>query len=150
MALIDDINAQFKTALKGREQLKLDCLRLAKTAITNRQKAQPDPLTDDDVRQILSSLIKQRREAVEIYLQAGEQARADKETVEIEILSGFLPPPLGEAELAALIDRVILELGAASPKDMGRVMKAVMAEVTGRAEGKAVNQLVKAKLSGSG
>jgi len=150
MALIDDIDAQFKAALKGREQLKLDCLRMLRTGITLRRKAQPDPLTDDDLRQVISTLIKQRREAIEIYRQAGEEARAAKEESEIEVLSAFLPPPLGEAELTALIDRVIAETGAASPKDMGRVMKAVMAEVTGRADGKAVNQLVKQKLSGSG
>jgi len=150
MALIDDIDAQFKAALKGREQLKLDCLRLVKTAITLRQKAQPAPLSDDDVRQILSSLVKQRKESVEAFEKAGDETRAARERTEIEILSGFLPPPLGEAELTALIERVIAETGAASPKDMGRVMKAVMAEVTGRADGKAVNQLVKAKLSGSG
>ncbi len=150
MALIDDINAQFKDALKAREQTKVDCLRLLRTAITLRQKSQPEPLTDDDLRQVISTLIKQRREAIDIYLQAGEQARADKETAEAEVLSAFLPPPLSEADLAALIDRVIEEEGAVSPKDMGRVMKAVMAQVVGRADGKVVNQLVKAKLTGSG
>jgi uncharacterized protein YqeY len=150
MALIDDINAQFKAALKAREQTTVDCLRLLRTAITVRQKAHPDPITDDDVRQVISTLIKQRREAVDIYLQAGEQVRADKEKAEIEVLAGFLPPPLTEADLAALIDRVIADEGAVSPKDMGRVMKAVMAQVTGRADGKVVNQLVKARLTGSG
>jgi uncharacterized protein YqeY len=150
MALIDDIDARFKAAFKAREQTKVDCLRLLRTAITVRQKARPDPLTDDDIRQVISTLIKQRREAVDIYLQAGEQARADKESAEIEVLAEFLPEPLTEAELAALIDKIIADEGAVSPKDMGRVMKAVMAQVTGRADGKVVNQLVKAKLTGSG
>jgi uncharacterized protein YqeY len=150
MALIDDIDAQFKAALKAREQTRLDCLRMLKAAITVRQKAQSEPLSETDVRQIISTLIKQRREAVEAFEKAGDQARAGKEKAEIEVLSVFLPPPLSEADLAALIDRVIEAEGAVSPKDMGRVMKAVMAEVTGRADGKAVNQLVKARLTGSG
>jgi uncharacterized protein YqeY len=106
------------------------------------------PLDDAGVQAVIASEIKRRRDSVEQYRTGNRQDLAEKEEAEIKILQGYLPAQLGEDELRAKVDAAIAKTGAQGPKDMGAVMKALLPEVQGRAEGKVVSDLVKARLSG--
>ena len=106
-------------------------------------------LDENESLQVVSSLVKQRRDSIEQFLKGGRQDLVDKETAEIAILESYLPPAIGQAELERVVDAAIASTGAGSAKDMGRVMKSVMAELAGQTiDGKAVNELVRRKLGG--
>jgi uncharacterized protein len=149
MAFIDRISDDLTGAMRSRDQLKLGTLRMAKAALMNREIERGRPLDDTESLQVIASLIKQRRDSFEQFDKAGRKDLADKEQAEIAVLETYLPPPIGASELERLVDDAIGETGAASPKDMGKVMKAVMAKLAGAAvDGKVVSELVKRKLAG--
>jgi len=150
MGLQERIERDFIAALKAREELRVSTLRMVKTALKHREVAEMRALTDADVIEVLKGLIKQRQEAIEQYRQGGRPELAEKEAREIEILEGYLPAPLSEAEIERIVQETIAELGATTPKDMGPVMKAVMAKLAGQlVEGRRGAEVVRARLSSS-
>jgi uncharacterized protein YqeY len=128
---------------------RLTALRLLKAAIMNREVEKGRGLDDAESRQVVQSLVKQRRDAIEQFLKGGRKDLADKDAAEIAILESYLPPAADPAVVEQAIAQAIAETGATSPKDMGRVMKAVMARLAGQnADGKTVNELVRKTLAG--
>lgn len=149
MGLPQDISAAITAAMKARDQVRLDPLRMLKTALTNKQIEKGRDLDDAEALQVVASLVKQRRESIEQFRKGGRSDLVDKEAREIQILEAYLPPAMDTAELDALVQAAITETGATSPKDMGRVMKDLMPRLAGRGvDGKAVNELVRRKLGG--
>jgi hypothetical protein len=148
MGLQQKIDQDLIQAMKNREELKLSTLRMMKTAAKNRQVDLQRALEDAEVIQVLKTLIKQRRDSMEQYVKGGRKDLADKEEMEIGIIEQYLPPVLSQEEVERVVDETILALGAASLKDMGPVMKAVMEKLSSAVvDGKAVSQLVRSKLS---
>jgi len=147
MALMEDVNRAIAESMKAKDQARLVPLRMLKAALMNREVERGRPLDDSESRQVVSSLVKQRRDSIEQFLKGGRQDLADKETAEIGVLESYLPAAVDRPELERLVTNVIASTGASSPKDLGRVMKAVMAELAGKTvDGKLVNELVRAKL----
>jgi uncharacterized protein YqeY len=148
MSLVEQLNDAMKEAMKAKDALRLSTIRLIRSAVKNREIEVRGELDDAAVIEVLSSLVKQRREAAQVYRDNNRPELAEKEEAELRILQEFLPAQLNEEELLALIDAAIAEVGAASPKDMGKVMKVVSARTKGRADGKRVSELVKERLAG--
>jgi hypothetical protein len=122
---------------------------MLKTALTNRSVERGHPLDDAEARQVVGSLVKQRRDSIDQFTKGGRQDLADKEAAEISVLEGYLPPAADPALVERAVVDAIAETGAASPKDIGRVMKAAMARLGGQSvDGKMVNELVRKKLEG--
>ncbi|MFQ3580550.1 MAG: GatB/YqeY domain-containing protein [Chloracidobacterium sp.] len=148
MTIRERLLADLTTALKTKDTARLEALRMVKAAIQKQEIEVQHQLDDAETTALLSTLIKQRREATDAFVKGGREDLAAKERAEAELLESYLPPPIGVAELDALVTSAIAETGAGSPKDIGLVMKAVMAKLAGqRVDGKAVNELVRAKLS---
>jgi len=115
--------------------------------LMNREIERGRPLDENEARQVVSALVKQRRDSIEQFTKGGRKDLADKETAEIVVLESYLPPAVDAAELEKVVDKAIASTGAASAKDMGKVMKAVMADLAGQTiDGKSVNELVRRKL----
>ena len=150
MALKERLDAELKAAMKDRDQLKLSVVQMLKSAIKYREIELMKPLDDGGVLGVIASEIKRRRDSVEQYRAGNRQDLVDKEEAEIRILQAWQPSQLTADELGAKVDEVIARVGARGPKDMGAVMKALLPEVQGKAEGKAVSDMVKARLSGGG
>jgi len=148
MSLNQRLNDAMKEAMKAKETLRLSTIRLIRAAIKNREIEVREELDDPAVIDILSSLVKQRKESAQVYRENERPDLAAKEEAELEILQEFLPEPLSEEEVLALIEAAIAETGAASARDMGRVMKIVSVRTKGRADGKRVSDLVKERLAG--
>ncbi len=148
MALKERLDQDLKSAMREKAQLKLDTIRMLKSAIKYREIELMKPLDDAGVLQVVASEIKRRRDSVEQYRAGNRTDLADKEEAEIALLQVYLPAQLSADELRAKVDEAVAKVGAQGPKDMGAVMKALLPEVQGRAEGKAVSDLVKARLSG--
>ena len=149
MTFLDRINEDLKAAMKSKDAERLSTLRMVKTALKNREIDKMGALTDEEAIKALQSLVKQRRDSVEQYQQAGRIDLAEKEAAEIKIIEEYLPAALDEAAIARVVEETIAETGASSMKEMGAVMKAVMAKLAGQTvDGKAVNQIVKSKLGG--
>jgi uncharacterized protein YqeY len=148
MALKERLDQDMKSAMREHAQLKLDTIRMLKSAIKYREIELMKPLDDAGIEGVIATEIKRRRESVEQYKAGNRQDLADKEAAEIVFLQAYLPQQLTEAEVRAKVDEVVKRVGAQGPKDMGAVMKALLPEVQGRAEGKLVSELVKARLSG--
>jgi uncharacterized protein len=148
MTFVEQVNKDIAEAMRAKDQDKLGPLRMLKTALTLRRVERGKDLDDVEARQVVSTLVKQRKDSVEQFTNAGRQDLADKEKAEIAILETYLPPPVSREELERAVDDAVRATGASSPKDMGAVMKAVMAGLAGRnADGKLVNELVRARLS---
>jgi uncharacterized protein len=147
MSLIGEIEAEIKDAIKGREQLRADTLRMTLASLRAAQKELGRPLKEDEELQVLQRERKQRAEAAEAFRSAGREEQAATEEEELEIIEEFMPEPLGEDELEQIVDDAIAETGATSLRDLGRVMADVMPQVAGRADGSAVSQLVREKLA---
>jgi len=147
MALKEQLDAELKTAMREKDQVKLSTVRMLKSAIKYREIELMKPLDDAGVHAVISSEIKRRRDSVEQYRSGGREDLAGQEEAEIAVLQGWLPAQLSPEELAKLVDAAIARVGAQGPKDMGKVMKELLPEVQGKAEGKAVSELVKAKLA---
>ena len=147
MVIVEDVNRAITEAMKAKDQHRLVALRMLKTALMNREIERGRALDENESRQVVSSLVKQRRDSIEQFTKGGRQDLVEKETAEIAILETYLPPPVDSGDLERLVDLAIASTAASSAKDMGRVMKAVMAELAGKTvDGKAVNELVRRKL----
>jgi uncharacterized protein len=149
MALKEKLDADLKSAMKDKDALKLSVVRMLKSAIKYREIELMKPLDDAGVQAVIATEVKRRRDAVEQYRQGGREDLATKEEAEIAILQGYLPAQLGPEELGKLVEAAIARVGAQGPKDMGKVMKELQPEVQGKAEGRVVSELVKAKLARS-
>ena len=150
MAFIDDLNAAIADAMRKQERLRLDALRMLKAALMNREIERGRTLDDGESRQVVSSLVKQRKDSIEQFMKGGRTDLADKEAAEIVVLESYLPPPADHAAVERAVVEAIAETGAASPKDMGRVMKAAKAKLAGQSvDGKALNEIVRHKLAGT-
>ena len=147
MALKETLDADMKTAMREKDAPRLSVIRMLKSAIKYREIEVMKPLDDAGVLVVIASEIKRRRDSVEQYRAGNRADLADKEEAEIHVLQGYLPAQLGEDELRGKVDEAIARTGAKGPKDMGAVMKALLPEVQGRAEGKAVSDMVKARLA---
>ena len=147
MSLQEQISAALKDAMRARDEVKMATLRLVLTAIKNREKEARSLLEDQEVISVITSQIKQRRESIEQYRKAGREDLAETEEKELQILQGYMPEQVSEEEISNTLDEIIAEVGAVSMKDMGKVMKAAMAKLAGKAEGGAINAMVKEKLS---
>ena len=147
MTLIARVETELKDARLAREEERRDALSLILHALRDAQKELQRPLTEEEELQVLQRERKRRVEAAEAFRSGGREDRADAEELELEILEEFMPEPLSEEELEEIVDDVISEVGATSIRDMGRVMAGVMHQVSGRADGSAVSQLVKEKLA---
>jgi uncharacterized protein YqeY len=147
MTLFEQISRDMTEAMKAREPARLSALRMVKAALMNGEVSKGRPLEEAEAQQVLASLIKQRRDSIEQFKSGGRHDLVEKETAEISVLEKYAPPSASPAEIEAAVDAAIKETGAAGPKDMGRVMKAVMAALAGKsADGKVVNELVRKKL----
>ncbi len=147
MSIVEQIASDITTAMKQKAQTKLDALRMMKSALKNKEIDQGRPLEDAEAIKVLQTLLKQRREAAEQYLKGGRQELADKELAEAAIIEAYLPVALSNAEIEQVVAEVIAETQATSIKDMGSVMKSVMARLAGQSvDGKAVSAIVKKML----
>ena len=150
--MIEQIQKDITTAMKARDEQRLSCLRMVKSALQNRQIEKMAPLDDAESQQVLSTLIKQRKDSIEQFTKGGRQEMADKEAAEIGIIETYLPKAAGADEITAGVKAVIAELGTPpTMKDMGSVMKAAMARFAGagmRVDGKVVSEAVKKELAG--
>ena len=150
MSLIDEVSAAIADAMRKQEAARLSALRMLKAALMNREVEKSRSLDEAESLQVVNSLVKQRRDSIEQFVKGGRQDLADKEAAEIAILERYLPPPVDPHLLERAVADAIAETGASSPKDMGRVMKAAMARLSGQTvDGKLVNELVKKKLAGA-
>jgi uncharacterized protein len=147
VSLIERIDGELKQARLARDGERRDALSLVLNALQAAQKELQRPLSDEEELQVLQRERKRRLEAAEAFRKGGREDQAEDEEYELEVLEEFMPEPLSEEELEEIIDDVISEVGATSIRDMGRVMAGVMHQVSGRADGSAVNQLVKEKLA---
>jgi uncharacterized protein YqeY len=147
MLLRDKINADIAIAMKAKDPARLSALRMLKAAIMNKGVEEGRDLDDAEVTKVVSTLVKQRRDSIEQFSKAGRTDLVDKETAEIGVLEQYLPPPVTAADIDAAVADAIAETGAASVKDIGKVMKAVMPRLAGKnADGRAVNEAVRRKL----
>ena len=149
MTLRERIQMDITTAMRSGETLRRDVLRMAANALYNAEKSARRPLTDDEAIGVLTREVKTRRESVEAYQGAGRPELAAKEEAEIAILAEYLPAALSEPELEALVAQAIAETGAASPRDLGRVMGWLSPRTRGRADGRHVSDLVARSLGAS-
>jgi len=150
MSLNEKIAGDLTAAMKAKDAARTSALRMLKAAVTNKGMVEKGrDLEDAEVLQVVASLVKQRRDSIEQFTKAGRTDLVDKETAEIAILEHYLPPAVSPEEIDAAVAAAIAETGAASVKDMGKVMKAVMPKLAGKnADGKAVNEAVRRKLGG--
>ena len=147
MALIDDVQAAIADAMRSRSAARLSALRMLKAALMNREVEKGRSLDDHESRQVVTSLVKQRRDSIEQFTKGGRQDLVDKEAAEILVLESYLPAAADPAIVERAVSEAIAETGAMSPRDMGRVMKAAMAKLGGQTvDGKTVNELVRQKL----
>ena len=147
-ATLDKLNADVKEAMKAKRSDEVTTLRMILSELKNKRIEKGDELSDDEVIDALSSMKKKRQDSVTAYTDAGRAELADKEKAEIELIDRYLPEQISEEELERIVSETIAEVGASSPKEMGKVMSALMPKVKGRAEGSQVSGLVKKKLAG--
>lgn len=152
MSLKDRISDDIKTAMKAKDKVRLETVRSVKKVILERESlvrpSGQEALTPDQELEVLTQLAKQRKDSIEQYQKVGREDLAAQEAQELSILEEYLPQQLSDAEVEAVIDGLIAQTGASSPKDMGKVMGPAMQQLKGRADGGKVQALVKAKLAG--
>jgi uncharacterized protein YqeY len=147
MGLTDKVNADIAAAMKAKDPGRLSALRMVKAAIVNKGVEKGRDLEDAEVLQVITSLVKQRRDSIEQFSKAGRSDLVDKETAEIAVLAEFLPPAATPEEIDAAVAAAIAETAATSAKDVGKVMKAVMPKLAGKnADGRTINEAVRRKL----
>jgi uncharacterized protein YqeY len=147
MALIDDLKSAQKDAMRAKEKLRLGTIRMAIAAIKQREIDEQITLTDSDILAVLTKMVKQRQDAASQFDAADRDDLASKEREEIVVLEGFLPQPLTEDELAALIDEAMVSTGAQGMQDMGKVMGSLKPQVQGRTDMGALSAKIKARLN---
>ena len=147
MSMNDQVGADIAAAMKARDASRLSALRMLKAAVMNKSVEKGRDLDDAEVLQVVASLVKQRRDSIEQFTNAGRTDLVEKETAELKVLQAYLPAAATPEEISAAVAEAIAETGASSPKDMGKVMKAVMPKLAGKnADGKAVNEAVRRTL----
>ncbi|ALS27294.1 GatB/YqeY domain-containing protein [Paenibacillus cisolokensis] len=142
MNLSERLNDDMKQAMKNQDKFKLSTIRMIRSAVKNQEIELKRPLDDNEVLDIISREIKQRKDSLQEFRKAGRNDLADNVAAEIEIISVYLPEQLTEEEIQAIVQQTIQETGASSKAEMGKVMSALMPKVKGRADGKLVNQIV--------
>jgi uncharacterized protein len=148
MSLEQQLSADIAVAMKARDTVKLGTFRMLKTALTNKSIEKGRALEPAEELQVVSLLVKQRRDSIEQFTAGNRPELAVKEQAEIEVLETLLPPAASADEIAAAVDQAVTDTGASGPKEMGKVMKAVMVALGGKSfDGKAVSEAVKARLS---
>jgi uncharacterized protein YqeY len=148
MSLEQQLNADIAAAMKAKETVKLGTFRMLKTALTNKSIEKGRALEPGEELQVVASLVKQRRDSIEQFTAGHRLELAAKEQAEIAVLETLLPPAASDDDIASAVEQAVAETGAAGPKDMGKVMKAVMAALAGKtADGKRVNEAVRTRLS---
>jgi len=148
MKLEERIESEFKAALKAREAVKVSTLRMVKAAVNNLAiEKKKNTLNDDEILSVIEKQVKQHRESIEQFAKGNRQDLVDKEKKELEILLAYMPEQLPEEEVEKIVKDTIKKLGVSTKKDMGNVMKAVMAKVKGKADGKTVSRFVSSNLS---
>ena len=148
MALVDEVSAAIADAMRKHDAIRLSALRMLKAALMNREVERGRALDDAEGRQVVTSLVKQRKDSIEQFTNGGRQDLADKEAAEIRVLDAYLPPSADPEAIERAVTEAIAETGATSAKDIGRVMKAAMARLAGQTvDGKTVNERVRLKLS---
>lgn len=150
MALSERIDSDIKEAMKSGQKLRLETLRMLKSALKYKQIDSGASLADEDVIAVVGTLSKQRRDSIEQFRKAGREDLAQKEEEELGILAAYLPKQLTAEELAPVIDEAIKESGAAGPQDLGKVMKIIMPKVKGAVDGKLLNEKIREKLASIG
>jgi uncharacterized protein YqeY len=151
MPLIDQVQKDITTAMKARDEVRLSTLRMVKSALMNRKIEKMADLDEKESQQVLSTLIKQRKDSIEQFTKGGRHEMADKEAAEIAVIEGYLPKAAGQAEIEAGVKAAIAEMGSPTMKDMGSVMKNSMARFASqgmRVDGKLVSEAVKKELTG--
>lgn len=149
MKLIDRITNDIAAAMRAKDQSTLAPLRMAKAALMNREVEKGRDLDETESQQVIASLIKQRRDSIEQFTKGGRADLASREEAEIAALESYLPPPIAAADIEREVEAAVAETGATTPKDMGRVMKAVMSRLAGRTvDGRVVSELVRKRLGG--
>ena len=150
MSLISEVSGAIADAMRKKEAVRLATLRMLKAALMNREVERGRALDEAEERQVVTSLVKQRKDSIEQFTKGGREDLAKKEASEIAVLESYLPPAVDPAAIEQIVAAAIAEVGATSVKDMGRVMKAAMARLAGQTvDGKVVNELVRAELAGS-
>jgi len=143
----DALEKEMVAAAKTRDKERLSALRMVMAALKNKEIDLHRSLSEAEVLQMLSGLVKQRKDSIEQFAKGGRKDLVDKETRELHIIQEFMPAQMTEEEILRHLEEAIAEVGAATVKDMGKVMKALMPKVAGRVDGKALNEKVKARLS---
>ena len=148
MEIREKIMSDVKNAMREKDQVRLDALRFLQAAIKNREiEARPNAITVDDVLAVIKKLVKQRKESIEQYQAASRQDLVDKEAFELKILEAYMPSQMSKDQVEKIVAEAIAETKASSIKDMGTVMKAVMAKTKGSADNKMVSEIIKSKLA---
>ncbi|MBY5993710.1 GatB/YqeY domain-containing protein [Ferrimonas balearica] len=147
MSLIEQLKDAQKAAMRAKEKARLGTIRLALAAIKQVEVDSQSTLGDDEITAVLTKMVKQRRDSIKQYEEAGRQDLADVEAAEVVVLQEFLPQPLSEEELTALIEKALADSGASSMQEMGKVMGLLKPQVQGRADMAVVSQKIKAQLS---
>ncbi|TLS50339.1 GatB/YqeY domain-containing protein [Paenibacillus antri] len=142
MNLSERLNEDMKALMKSGDKFALTVVRMIRSAVKNAEIDARRPLSDEEVMDILTREVKQRRDALQEFEKAGREDLADQAKAEIEVIQRYMPQPLTEAELTRIVEETIQEVGASSKADMGKVMSALMPKVKGRADGKQVNAAV--------
>ena len=149
MSISEKVQKEMVDAMRGKQELRLSTLRMVKAALKNKEIEKRSALDEKEEMQVLSTLIKQRKDSIEQFTKGGRLELAQKEQQEIEIIEGYLPKAIDEQEITATVKAVIAEMGSPTMKDMGTVMKTVMARFGGaRVDGKVVSETVKRELAG--
>src|SRR3954469_6153567 len=150
MSLVEQVSTAITDAMRQKDAGRLSALRMLKAAFMNKSVEKGHDLDDAEAQQVVNSLVKQRRDSIEQFQKGGREDLVAKETAEIAVLESYLPPSADPAVIERAVMDAIAETGASSPKDMGKVMKAAMARLTGQAaDGKTVNEIVRKMLSGA-
>jgi hypothetical protein len=147
MTLKKKIDAEMVAAAKAKDSIKLGAIRMIKTALHNKEIDAKRELNDTEILQVLSTIVKQRKDSIDQFKAGNRQDLVEKEEAELRTVQAFMPQQMSAGEVETEIAKAIAEAGATSVKDMGKVMKVLMPRITGKADGKMVSDLVKAKLS---
>ena len=141
------LNDEMVAAAKAKDKIRLSAIRMLKTALHNKEIDLMRPLNEGETLQILSSLVKQRKDSIEQFAKGGRMDLVEKEEAELKVIQEFMPAQMSDEDVENVIKKAIAEAGAVSVKDMGKVMKVVMPQLTGKADGKMIGEKVKALLS---
>jgi len=148
LSLLNEVTTAIADAMRKQDAVRLGALRMLKAALMNREVERGRALDDNEAGQVVTALVKQRKDSIEQFTKGGRQDLVEKESAEMRVLESYLPPAADRADIDRAIADAIAETGATSVKDMGRVMKAAMAKLAGQSvDGKTVSELVKQKLS---